>query len=319
MKIFSFDKHEVVSMYSYLLDTFGFVAMWSPYFLLFIIGVTVIYFMIIGPWRGRFQDSEPVSKKQITFFVIGMFLLYLSIGGPIDLLGHLMFTFHMVQMAVALLVVPPLLMLGLPKWLLRSIVQKPFIKPVVKFFTKPLISLIIFNGLFSFYHVPFIFDLVKMDVFLHALYTSVLFFASLMMWWPLLNPLPEWESLNGLKKIAYLIADSVLITPACGLIIFADSPLYSTYTDAEAWLTALKLCVPASMLSSLDLPGPQMFNILPILEDQQLGGIIMKIIQELTYGTILAFIFFQWVKSEREKEEWEDKRLAKQLSQPTTK
>jgi putative membrane protein len=306
-------------MYSNLLDTFGFRALWSPYFMIFIIGVLVIYFMIIGPWRGRFQDSKPVSKKQISFFVTGMFLLYLSIGGPIDLLGHLMFTFHMAQMALTLLVVPPLLILGMPNWLLRSIVHQPIIKPIVKFFTKPIIALIVFNGLFSFYHVPFIFDLVKMDVYLHSLYTSVLFFASVMMWWPLLNPLPEWESLSGLKKIAYLIADSVFITPACALIIFADSPLYETYSDAQAWTTALKLCVPASMLSSLDLPGPQMFNALPLLEDQQLGGIIMKIIQELAYGTILGYIFFQWVKREREKEEWEDKRLAKQLSQPTTK
>lgn len=47
---------------------------------------------------------------------------------------------------------------------------------------------------------------------------------------------------------------------------------------------------------------PEMFNTLPPLEDQQLGAVLMKIIQEAVYGTYLAVIFFQWVRTEREKD-----------------
>ncbi len=64
----------------------------------------------------------------------------------------------------------------------------------------------------------------------------------------------------------------------------------------------MKLCVPLDLLEEIPLSGPEMFNTLPPLEDQQLGAVLMKIIQEAVYGTYLAVIFFQWVRTEREKD-----------------
>ena len=54
------------------------------------------------------------------------------------------------------------------------------------------------------------------------------------------------------------------------------------------------------MIASLGQLAPEMFNTLPPVEDQQLGGVIMKIIQEIVYGTVLGFIFFSGLeKNER--------------------
>lgn len=287
------------------LSVFGFQAMWSPYFFVFVLALTVLYFLLIGPLRSRYDKSEPATTKQIFLFTTAMVLLYIFKGGPMDLLGHLIFSAHMGQMAVLYLVIPPLVILGTPAWILRSIVHFPIIKPVMKFLTKPLIALIVFNGVFSFYHIPLIFDVVKTDMLLHAITTAILFIAAFVMWWPLVNPLEEWETLSGIKKIGYIFADGILLTPACALIIFADTPLYTTYTDPSAWVTALELCVPASMLATLDLGGPEMFNFMPPLEDQRTGGVIMKIIQEIVYGSILGYVFYQWVRKERDQDELE--------------
>jgi putative membrane protein len=38
------------------------------------------------------------------------------------------------------------------------------------------------------------------------------------------------------------------------------------------------------------------------VEDQQTGGVIMKIIQEIVYGTVIGYVFFRWARREREKE-----------------
>jgi putative membrane protein len=76
--------------------------------------------------------------------------------------------------------------------------------------------------------------------------------------------------------------------------------MYDTYSNGDAWLKAMELCVPSSTLSGLTLSGPELFSNMPIMEDQQLGGIIMKIIQEIIYGVILAIVFFQWYRSEQE-------------------
>ena len=74
--------------------------------------------------------------------------------------------------------------------------------------------------------------------------------------------------------------------------------MYQTYSDSAFWLKAMELCVPAGMLASLDLSGPEMFNSMSLLEDQRTGGVIMKIIQELVYGFFMAKIFYAWFRTE---------------------
>jgi putative membrane protein len=287
------------------LSMFGFIALWSPYFLAFLLLITCLYFMIVGPWRTRFTNEGPPTRKQKAYFVAGIVLLYICQGSPIDLLGHLIFSAHMIQMAILSFIVPQLLILGIPNWLFERIFQIRPLKAAVTFLTKPLVAIVLFNGLFSFYHVPFIFDLVKSNVFYHAAMTTMIFIAAWMMWWPLLNKMPGWQSLSGLKKIGYIFADGVLLTPACALIIFAGKPLYATYYDPQMWMKSLALCVPAGTLASLDLTGPEMFFSLPILHDQQLGGVLMKIIQEIVYGAVLFFVFMEWYRKEQEKEKLE--------------
>lgn len=285
------------------INIFGFRALWSPYFLLILLVITALYFLIIGPYRDRFINSEPTSIKTKVFFVLGMLLLYICKGSPIDLLSHIVFSAHMTQMALLYLVVPIFFIYGIPNWLWRTVVNQRYIKPVMKLFTNPIIALFVFNGLFSLYHIPLVLDYVKTDTIVHAITTVIIFIAAFFMWWPLLNKLEEWQSISGIKKLGYIFANGMLLTPACALIIFSDVALYDTYTELGAWVTALELCVPTALLSSLNLTGPEMFNFMPALEDQRTAGIIMKIIQEIVYGTLLAVVFFEWAKNERKKDE----------------
>lgn len=82
--------------------------------------------------------------------------------------------------------------------------------------------------------------------------------------------------------------------------------MYQTFSDPSSWLEALRLCVPTTTLSSLNLSGPEMFNSLPLIQDQQLGGVLMKIIQEVVYGTVLAQVFFKWYRKDSAESEQEE-------------
>ena len=44
--------------------------------------------------------QHQLQKSQIILFLSGMILLYIVKGSPVDLLGHILFSVHMVQMAV---------------------------------------------------------------------------------------------------------------------------------------------------------------------------------------------------------------------------
>lgn len=281
------------------LDIFGFKALWSPYFLLTLIVLTVAFFLLTTKYRHLFFESEPLTKKQGFLFLSSMVLLYAIKGSPLDLLAHLMFYVHMIQMAVLVLVVPPLFILGVPDWVWRKLFSIRIIDSVFRLLTKPLIALILFNGFFSFYHVPIIFDHVMQNVWLHAGYSILLFLVAIFMWWPLINPLPEHQTLNGLKKVGYIFADGILLTPACALIIFADTPLYATYSDPAVWGQMMSLCVGAANFDSLNLSGPELFSSMSTLHDQQLGGVLMKIIQEIIYGLMLGHVFFEWYRKDQ--------------------
>ena len=99
------------------LSIFGFRALWSPYFFIAVLLVTVGYFLLTIKFRYRFKESKPLTSSQSSLFVTAMVLLYLIKGGPLDLMGHLMFYAHMVQMAFLLFIIPPLLILAIPGWL----------------------------------------------------------------------------------------------------------------------------------------------------------------------------------------------------------
>jgi len=281
------------------LDIFGFRAMWSPFFFLLLLLISIVYFLITTRYRQKLSSvSEPLTKKQVSFFISTVALLYIIKGSPLDLLGHIMFSVHMTQMALLYLVIPPLFILSFPQWLWRAFLGNKLVKPIFKFLTNPLIALIVFNGMFSFYHIPIIFDAVKTDMLLHTIFTSILFMTAVFMWWPLVNQLEEYQGFLGLKRIGYVFANGILLTPACALIIFADQPMYSTFSNPSFWLQAMELCVPAATLANLNLTGPEMFNSMPLLEDQRTGGVIMKIIQEIVYGYVLAKIFYTWYRME---------------------
>lgn len=282
------------------LSIFGFQALWSPYLFVFTLLIIAIYFQVTIKWRDRFVDSQPLTKKEASAFVIGIVLFYVVKGSPIDLIGHILFSVHMVQMALLLMLIPPLLIAGIPTWVWRRFLLFPVIRPVFRLFTKPILALIVFSGLFSFYHIPVILDTIKLNEWYHSLFTLILFMSAIFLWWPIINKLEGEHQLNGLNKIGYIMGSAILITPACALIIFASEPMYATYSEGDAWLKAMELCVPTATLSSLSLSGPELFTNMPPIEDQQLGGVIMKIIQEIIYGVLLAMIFFQWYKSEQE-------------------
>ncbi|GIP62207.1 protein CtaG [Virgibacillus pantothenticus] len=282
------------------LQIFGFRALWSPYFLLFLFGLGVAYFLVTGPYRHKFGGEEKPTHMQQFMFLLALVLLYAVKGAPIDLLSHMMLTAHMMQMAVYYLIFPILVIKSIPVWIWKKFIYAPMIKPVFQLLTKPLISLLLFNGLFSLYHIPAIFDFAKSSQIAHTSVSLIILIAAFIVWWPLLSPIREMDKMRPLLKIFYIFANGVLITPACVLIIFADEPLFAAYSQNGAWLQALALCVPGDILEGMavQISGPEMFSPMSTLEDQQLGGIIMKIMQEITYGIILARVFFKWFTDE---------------------
>jgi putative membrane protein len=287
------------------LEYFSFRDLWSPLFMIFMMAIIVLYTFVVGPWRHRFVGSQTVSIGRQLAFIVSIVLLYLTQGGPLSLLGHLIFTFHMTNMAIAYILVPPMLIYGIPDWLWRRMFQAKFWRLFIfRIWMNPIVSLALFIVLFSFYHLPNNHDWIMTHYAVHTIYYIALLISSIIMWWHVYCPVLEWVRMSPLLVLGYIFMSGLLLTPACVMIIFASEPLFAVYNDPEVWVKAMGYCVsgdPAVMLSKFD--GPAFFNMMSPEDDQQLGGIIMKLLQEFVNALALYSVFIKWYRKERAQED----------------
>ncbi|SEP54947.1 cytochrome c oxidase assembly factor CtaG [Piscibacillus halophilus] len=280
------------------IQIFGFRALWSPEIIFITLILGLLFYLFTGPLKHKAGLKEGPTRKQKFYVYIALILFYIVKGSPLYLLSHIVLMAHMVQMAVFYLIIPILIIKGLPQEWWRKIFKTPVIKQILNLLTKPLIAVLFFNATFSLYHIPAILDFSKTDNLVHWSVTLFIFFAAFCFWWPLITPLEEQEYIKPLYKIFYIFGSGILITPACALIIFADAPLYATYSEPDAFMQAMALCVPIDVLQNMTLGGPQLFLNMPLVYDQQAAGIIMKVLQELIYGAVLARVFYNWFRKE---------------------
>lgn len=290
-------------MFEQFFSSFTFRTIWTPELILVLLITSGIYFTITGPLRKQFDDNDIVPTKKKIYFHIGLVAVYFGFGGPLYVLGHLMLSMHMSSMAIVYLIAPPLLLLGMPHWIFQALAKNSIINGFFKVLGLPLMGLIIFNAMFSFYHLPFTFDRLMANNNYHNIYLLVMLGAAFLMWWHIIPVFPKVEGhLTELKKIGYMFASGILFTPACVLVIFASGPLYAVYTDVNSWGIAMEYCLPAGAEIPYELFAGE--NALPPLtptHDQQFGGAIMKVTQELVYGIAIGFTFRQWMKRDKKK------------------
>ncbi|MDI3328154.1 MAG: cytochrome c oxidase assembly protein [Alicyclobacillaceae bacterium] len=262
-------------------------SMWNIPLLLAVLATGWLYFVSWRRSEGKDRSGANIvgmgkTGKMISFYS-GLALFYLFGGSPLYYLGHMyLFSVHMTTMAIQYIVVPPLVLLGLADWMVRPLMDFRRFRAFFRLMSQPLFALTMFNLLFSAYHVPYVFDYI-MDHEVAAFIADVLLMITAFSnWLPIIHPLPEMNRMGELQKILYLFLDAILLTPACAFLIFSNGPLYGSYVMMPRLIPALSVYV-----------------------DQQLGGIIMKLTQEMAYIGAIGYIFWVWVRKERKRDEQE--------------
>jgi putative membrane protein len=258
------------------------------------IGLSLIAFFYLKSIKNEKVSNKTnnfiVHSRKKRLFISGLILLFLVKGTPFNTVGHYLFFVHMIQQSIIYLAVPPLLLYGTPISWVKGIRKNKYVKGAIWLLTRPIIAILLFNVLFSIYHIPLIFDFLMSNMLWMNVASFVLFLCSIIMWLPIISPLPNLFEIKPLYKIAYIFGMGVLLTPACALIIFSKDILYSTYMGI-----------------------PRLFGV-QLLDDQQAGGVVMKVMQEVIYGFIISIIFFQWVKRDRLKTKLEDEQRLEEVN-----
>ena len=235
----------------------------------------------LGP--SRVAPTEPVvTPTQRNLFLLGIVTLWVGADWPMhDVSENYLFSAHMVQHTLFALVAPPLLLLGIPPWLLRTILGRGRLFWIARRLTRPVPAFLLFNGVIAVTHWPAIVNMSVSNEPAHFGLHFVLVSTALLMWWPVLSPLPELASLSPPAKLLYLFLQSILPTVPASFLTFADGVLYEAYAQA-----------------------PRVFGV-SALNDQMIAGLIMKVGGGLLLWTVIAVLFFRWA-AEEEKQQVEE-------------
>ena len=191
---------------------------WHFNWLTLVISLCLIVFQL---FTGR---NTPSGKKLL--FYLGIILLLLSTVSPLAYLGMgYLFSAHMIEHIILLLVVPPLLLSGINPSLLGRLQKSGFKKPGDFLFT-PVVAWLLGIGAMYIWHIPVLFDAMKRSPLLHGIHIISLLILGFIFIWPVYTPIP-WKKLNPLQCVLYLFIACVGCTILGIFITFAPSNLYT--------------------------------------------------------------------------------------------
>ncbi len=234
-----------------------------------------LYFYGIGPLRDRLGLGPPASPWQILSFCAALMVLLASLNGPVhDLSDYYLFSVHMVQHLVLTLVFPPLLLAGVPGWLLRPLLVRRGVLPIARVLTRPWMAALLFSASIIIWHLVPFYDGMMRDHEIHIATHLLFMVTATLMWWPVMSPIQELPRLAPGLAMLYLFLIGIPMQVLGALITFADSILYPWYVAA-----------------------PRTWGLSP-LDDQRLGGLLMWIPGNLWIFGAIAVLFFRWSSQE---------------------
>ena len=228
----------------------------------------------LGP-RLAPTGSAVVTRFQVTTFSAGLFAMWIASDWPIHDLGERYFFWvHMVQHTTYAIIAAPLLLMGTPAWLARWLLSPRWLLRSVRYLSRLIPATIVFNFVIIVTHVPVVVNASLHHALLHFGIHALIVLSSLIVWMPLLSPLPEVPRLQPLARMLFLFLQSVVPTVPASFLTFGDRPLYKFYETV-----------------------PRLWG-LSALDDMRFAGLIMKILVGFSLWITITVIFFRWHSAE---------------------
>ncbi|HET8525449.1 MAG TPA: cytochrome c oxidase assembly protein [Actinomycetota bacterium] len=243
-------------------------------------GIWLAYLVAVR--RHRTVAGEPPDgRRRTTLFSVGMACLWLGADWPVhDLAEGYLYSVHMAQHLLFTLVAPPLLIAGIPAWMWRDILRPRWLFLAFRFLTRPIVALILFNGLLLFTHWPEVVEASVRSELTHFSLHVLLFGSAILVWWPVMSPLVELPALTPPAQMLYLFVQSLAPTVPASFLTFGHTLLYPVYGTF-----------------------PRIWGI-SALNDQLIAGLLMKLVGGFILWGFIATIFFRWHARE-ERDGWD--------------
>jgi len=247
------------------------------------VALLVAYFALIrryGMVLHPHPHDPPVRTKQVVAFVAGVLAFWLADGWPLhDLAERYWYSAHMVQHLLQAFVVPPLLLLGIPRWMGELLLKPTWLLKAVRGLARPLMAALMFNGVLLWIHWPAVVGLMLRSEVFHAFGHFLLLGAAFFMWMNVVSPVPHLvKPLQPLAQMFYLFLMTLIPTIPSSFLTFGTTLLYPEYGDFPR------------------LAG------LSAIDDMQIAGLLMKVGGGFLLWGIITTMYFKWAAAQERAE-----------------
>ncbi len=224
-------------------------------------------------------DDQPTTRKEIALFALGALTLWVATDWPVGALaaGYLL-SARTLQYLLYVLVAPPLLLLGTPRWLLRRLLRGRVAFRLARLLSRPLVPLLVYNAVLIAVHLPPVVNVVAGSQLLSFGLDLAVIGSGLVFWWPALGRLPELRPMGYPGRLGYLLLSVFVPTVPAAFYTYARFPIYELYELA-----------------------PRVQHIAAVA-DQQVAGLMMKTLGGLILFGTMSVMFFRWHRQEERQE-----------------
>ena len=229
---------------------------------------------------GAYAFAHRGDYSRAPWFVAGVAAMFLALVSPLDVLSdEYLFSAHMAQHLILILFVPPLLIAGLSRAFVRSILAAPALARVERILSRPALAWPLAAAALWIWHWPVLYNAALASEDVHILEHLCFLVTATIFWWPIFAPVAE-ARMAPMAAIVYLATASVSNSVLAILLTFAAPGLYPAYTH------------PADSLGILPMIRDG-WGLTPAA-DQQLGGLLMWVPGGLVFLAAIIFVLARW-------------------------
>lgn len=240
------------------------------------------YLYFRGFRRLRRVSPHALGRVEAWSFAAGWLTLVIALVSPLHPWGSVLFSAHMTQHELLMLVAAPLLVLGrpiipflwaLPRTTAREVsswTQARWWRGTWLFMTAPFVAWLIHAVVLWSWHIPALFQATLHNEFIHASQHICFLASALLFWWAVLHG--RRRAMGFGAAVLYMFTTALHSGLLGALLTFAGRLWYPMYSETtSAW------------------------GLTP-LEDQQLGGLIMWIPAGVVYIVAGLTLFAGWLR-----------------------
>ncbi|HZD78559.1 MAG TPA: cytochrome c oxidase assembly protein [Actinomycetota bacterium] len=228
----------------------------------------------------RRRSPHPTADLRAGAFLAGWLVIVVALVSPLDAMADALFSAHMVQHLLLIVVAAPLFVLGRPvittlaglsperRRRVARAAHALAATGVVRTVRRPVVAWSVFTIALWSWHLPVLYQAAVEDPLLHALEHTAFLSTAMLAWSVALDERPR-EGMGVLGRALFLSASAVQSGLLGALILFASTLLYPVHG-----------------------PGPALWGLTP-LQDQQLAGALMWIPPAAVYLTATGAILLR--------------------------